>query len=226
MRKSPVIAFTGIDGSGKTTQARLLVEDLRGRGINVDYVWCRWEPFILRPIIRIWKRHKKIGNRTDYRGLQRDKESLLRNPVVRYLWLILFLIDYGTQILLRLRFKLLKGGVIVSDRLFYDSFIDQAINLGNKGERLLKGFDSWWMRLIFPQPDMVIYIDCPEDIAYKRKDDAPDIKYLSDRRRLYLKLTDIYNWFKIDGTLSVEAIAEDIKKLVYKKLETSKCQGL
>lgn len=217
MKKANLITFTGIDGSGKTTQAKLLVENLEKDGIKTSYVWCRWEPFILRPVIRIWKQ-KKTTNPVAYKEIQRDKESLLENPILRYPWLSLFFIDYGIQIFLRLRLRLFKGGVIVSDRLFYDSLIDQAINLGSRGERFLEDLNSWWMKLIFPTPDIVIYIDCPEEVAFKRKNDAPDIEYLRERRMLYIKLADKYGWIKMDGALPIEVISEEIKNIVYSKL--------
>lgn len=222
MKKATLIAFTGIDGSGKTTQARFLVKDMKERGTDASYVWCRWEPLLLRPFIKIWKQKKreKEDSRSTitYREIQRDKETLLRNSVFRYLWLLSFLIDYGLQVFFKLRIKLIKHDVIISDRLFYDSLVDQAINLGHRGERLLEELNSWWMGLIFPTPDMVVYIDCPADVAYTRKDDAPDIEYLSERRRLYLSLADRYGWIKIDGTLPVDKLAQQIKDIVYKKL--------
>ena len=55
MKRACLVVFTGIDGSGKTTQAKLLVDWLHKDGKTVSYVWCRWEPFLVRPLIKIWK---------------------------------------------------------------------------------------------------------------------------------------------------------------------------
>jgi len=216
-----LIVFTGIDGSGKTTQARLLIEDMRNRGIDVDYVWCRWEPWLLRPIISLWKRNKVQDHHSSkgniYRQVQKEKSQMLKNPVLRFLWFSFFIIEYGLQVVWKVRLRQLKGGMIVSDRMFYDSFIDQAINLGYNGDRLISKLESFYTKLIFPSPTMTIYIDCPEEIALRRKNDAPDIEYLRERRILYKKLSDRYRWKIIDGSLPVDIIFKDIKRLVYSK---------
>lgn len=78
------------------------------------------------------------------------------------------------------------------------------------------------MKVVFPEPDMVMYIDCPEEIAFKRKDDAPDVEYLADRRELYKYLAAKYNWISIDGTLPVGEIASQIMSKVINRL---KCEG-
>lgn len=223
MGRNNLIVFTGIDGSGKTTQAELLIEGMNDDGIGVSYVWSRWKPFLLRPIINRWKRNvsgdvnKAIQN-SNYNKIEGEKQKLLNNPLFRWLWLAAFFIDYGLQIFIKIRLKLFCNKLIISDRIFYDSIIDQAINLGKRKDRLLDNLDTWWMRLLFPRPDLVIFIDCPEDIAFSRKDDAPNIEYLENRRNLYLELADRYGWVKLDGSLALEDIAVQIKDIVYKRL--------
>jgi dTMP kinase len=225
MKKGTLIVLTGIDGSGKTTQAGLLVDSLRNKGVDASYIWCRWEPRLLKPIIEIWKRKREQDSQaikdSSYRNMQKEKKEMLRKPILRYLWLFLFTIDYGLQVFYRIRLRLFKDGVIISDRIFYDSFIDQATNLGDSGDKLIGRLDSFYMKLFFPLPDMVIYIDCPEDVAYKRKNDAPDIEYLRERRMLYKELANRYGWVVVDGTLPVDIISGEIKRLVY-----NRCQEL
>ncbi len=216
MKKGLLIVFTGIDGSGKTTQAELLLESLRNDGIDAAYVWSRWEPLLLRPVINRWKNRKKgesDGAGQNYNELKSKKKKLLDNPVIRWLWLFFFFIDYSVQIFIKIGPELRKRELIISDRIFYDSVIDQAINLGGRKGWLLNSLDSFWMKMIFPNPDMVIYVDCPADIAFSRKDDAPNVEYLEERRDLYLELTDKYGWVYVDGTLSVDVIAGLLYKI-------------
>ena len=223
MNKGRLIVFTGIDGSGKTTQVRLLIDGMKQDGIDVSYVWSRWKPFLLRPIINSWKRNVSKGKadskpQENFNRVENKKHKLLSNPVLRWLWLAAFFIDYGLQIFIKIRIGMINKKMIISDRMYYDSVIDQAINLGVRKDGLLENLGSGWMKILFPQPDMVIYVDCPADIAFNRKDDAPNVEYLENRRELYLKLAERYGWIIIDGTLTEEEIAVQIKALVYKGL--------
>lgn len=83
---------------------------------------------------------------------------------------------------------------------------------------MLEGLDSFWIRMIFPKPDTVVYVDCPGEVAMSRKDDAPNLEYLLDRRKLYLALAGKYGWIKVDGTMPVDEVFKRVKDSVYKKL--------
>jgi len=221
MRRGRLIVLTGIDGSGKTTQARILVNNLKNDGVKVSYVWTRWKQILVKPLTQKWKnRIKNDTGNSDGRARinKQKKKKLLSNPFLRGLWFVAFFLDYGLQILVKIRFRLIQKGLIVSDRIFYDSLIDQVINMGEKRNWLLDKLDSVWIKTVFPEPDMVLYIDCPEEIAFSRKDDAPDLEYLMDRRELYQLMAEKYKWITIDGTLPVDEIGLQIRNEVYSKL--------
>lgn len=223
MKNSMLIVLTGIDGSGKTTQAELLLDTMKKDGIPVSYVWSRWKPFLLRPFIKRWKQNVTKGvNRSNvddnFKKTKATKRKLLSNPVFMWLWLTAFLVDYGIQIFLKIRIRQFSNKLILSDRMFHDSVIDQAINLGSKKDWLLNNIDSAFLKIIFPKPDMVLYIDLPGDVAFSRKDDAPNIEYLSERRELYKYMAEKYGWTVIDGTLSIDEIASEIKDKIYNEL--------
>jgi thymidylate kinase len=74
------------------------------------------------------------------------------------------------------------------------------------------------MKIIFPEPNMIIFVDCPPDIAFSRKEDAPNVGYLIERRTLYVHLAERYGWSKVDGTLPVDKIAQQIRQIVSKQL--------
>jgi len=222
MSKGYLIVFTGIDGSGKTTQANLLVESLNENGIDASYVWTRWEPSLLRFLVNRWKNNNKSENinrlNRKVNVVRNIKNRFKNNPVFIWLWMGAFLFDYGIQIIPKIHLALLNKRFIVSDRIYYDSVVDQTVTFGRRIDWLLEHLDSLLVRIIFPKPDMVIYVDCPGEIAFARKDDAPNLKYLTDRREIYLKLADKYQWVRMNGTLPVEEVAAGVKDIVYRKL--------
>ena len=221
MGKGYLIVFTGIDGSGKTTQAKILFESLRKDRIEASYVWCRWEPFLLRYLMNKWKRNIRGGAGSLNRNsvmIKNKKRKLLNNPVLRWLWLCSFFIDYGLQIFVKVRIKMFKRRLVISDRMYYDAVVDQALNLGERKDLLINSMNFLWVRFFFPRPDLVIYFDCPEEIALARKRDTENVEYLIERRELYKDLSDRCGWIKIDGTLPVKEIAFTIKNIVYEKL--------
>ena len=51
-----LICIIGIDGSGKTTVARQLVQEMKARGVSARYVWAGFSPtVILRPVLWLAK---------------------------------------------------------------------------------------------------------------------------------------------------------------------------
>ncbi|MBI5049488.1 MAG: hypothetical protein HZC11_01085 [Nitrospirae bacterium] len=84
MSKGYLIVFTGIDGSGKTTQAELLAKNLRQDGLHVSYVWSRWEPFFLKPLLKRWRSgaaKDTAVSGSDFNKIKAKKQRLLNNPV-------------------------------------------------------------------------------------------------------------------------------------------------
>lgn len=221
MKKGILIGLVGIDGCGKTTQAQLLLEQAERMGVSFSYVWCRWKPVLLRPLIKLLKRKglaKGDSVEQGYKTMKEYKNKLFNNPFLRASWLVMFFFDYSLQIMIKIRPVLFLRKYILSDRIFFDSIIDQAVNLGNRKELLFNKLDSWWMKVLFPRPQLVIFIDCPAETAFLRKKDAPNIGYLEERRKLYSKLANRYQWIKIDGTLSVEDINIQIREAIDKTI--------
>lgn len=194
------ICFVGIDGSGKTTQAKRLIELMQERGVKSKYVWNKFEPRLAAPFLKIAKVlfFRKKGIFENYREHTRTKRRLLANPVVSTVYQYLWLIDYLSQIFFKTRIPLMCGKSVVCDRYIYDPVVDLAVDL-NYSERKIKGMLSK-ISPLFPKPDVIFLIDLPEEIAYQRKDDIPSLEYLKKRRGIYLNIGKERGMTLLDGS--------------------------
>ena len=200
-KKRFFICFTGIDGSGKTTQAKNLVKNLSLNGIKSEYVYARLVPIIFKPLLVVgnllFLRKKKINN--DYEGYSNTKKNILReHAFLSKIFYTIMLFDYYLQLLYKIKMPLLLNKNVICDRYIYDTLItDIAVDMGHSEDdifiRIERGLS------ILPTPDIVFLIDLPEEIAYNRKNDVPSIEYLRDRRKYYLSIADRYNMIKING---------------------------
>ena len=124
----------------------------------------------------------------------------------------LWLIDYSMQVFFKVTSKLGRFGVHVIDRYFFDIVVNISILSEwdfEQANRILA-----IMYCLNPMPDLVIYIDLPEEVAFARKDDIQSIQYLEERRYLYLRLAKHWGFEVIDGTKKKEEILEEATALI------------
>ncbi|MFQ5998694.1 MAG: dTMP kinase, partial [Candidatus Bathyarchaeia archaeon] len=140
-RSGQLIAVEGIDGSGKTTQSYLIVEELRRMGLKAVYTT---EPT-----------YNQVGTMLRLRVAK----AKTRDPTYEAL---LFAADrrehIGTEILPKLK----EGFVVVSDRYVYSSFAYQSVAGLDIG---------WIKRINFfaPKPQAVVFLDMQPKKSLRRK---------------------------------------------------------
>ena len=216
-----LICFTGIDGSGKTTLAKGLVETMEKKGIRYKYVYGRLEPFILRPFIAIGRKIFLRGKDMfrDYTEYSSTKNGAIEHHsflFTFYRYILLF--DYFLQLLFKIRIPLMLGRNIVCDRYVYDTVItDLSVDMNlSKSEikDLIKRFFY-----IAKKPDLTFLIDLPEEIAFQRKEDTPSIEYLKKRRDIYLDIGREEGMVALDGSRSLDDLKDIIQGEVFRKVE-------
>lgn len=220
-KKGIFICFTGIDGSGKSTQAKKLVKNLSRDGVKSKYVYARLVPIIFKPLLIVsnlfFLRDKNINK--DYENRLHTKKNILKKHIfLSKIFYTIMLFDYYLQLLYKIKLPLLLNKNVVCDRYIYDTIItDIAVDIEYSEDRIFNLIERCLS--ILPAPDIVFLIDLPEEVAYKRKSDILSIEYLRDRRKYYLSVADKFNMIKINGDEGKEDIERRIFKETLLKLE-------
>lgn len=204
--KPLIIIFTGIDGSGKTTISKALVNRLKSSNIETDYLW--WfeaENSLFRRFLRMvsGKKLKKQSKDTN--------RKLPESSFITTLYQCMVLLDYQRQTLFHVWMRSILGKTIVCDRYIYDIVISFAMEFGYTREQA-KGMLLFLSR-ISPKPDITFYVDVPVEIAIVRKKDMISIEHHNELRKWYLDIV-AKDMRMLDGTKSIDELNAIIWKQV------------
>ncbi|OGQ86753.1 MAG: dTMP kinase [Deltaproteobacteria bacterium RIFOXYD12_FULL_56_24] len=140
-RKGLLIAFEGIDGTGKTTQIELLAEVLRQRGLSVLTTREPTDGQYGRKIRELYKNRKSVTPEEE---------------------LTLFLDDRREHVAQVIAPALAGGQVVLTDRYYYSTAAYQGAT-GHDPQKIIAANE-----LFAPVPDMVIMLDVPVSLGVHR----------------------------------------------------------
>ena len=181
------IVLEGIDGCGKTTQAKLLERWLKEKGYDV--------------ILTAEPTKGKIG------GFIRDILAGNRNTDARTLAL-LFTADRYEHIRNTIKPALNEGKIVISER-YYHSTITYQEAQGVERRWLLE------INKFAIKPDIIIIIDVEPKLGVERtktQEIFEKEEFLERVRENYMKFNE--DVFKVDGEQKIEDVFSEIKKIV------------
>jgi len=198
VKRGIFICIEGIDASGKSTQARWLVRNLRRRGFDAIYTT---EPS-----------KSEVGSFIRRYILQRKK----RVPAV--VEALLFAVDRIDHVESKIEPTLESGKIVVSDRYVYSSLAYQGA----------AGLDVDWIqkinRMALP-PNLAIYIDVPPEVVVKRMRRRRSVmETLKNQRRVresYMQLVRKGHLVLINGNRPASEVTQNILAVVLKHLKSA-----
>ena len=209
MKKNFFIAFEGIDGSGKSTQVKLLAKKLEEKGHKV-YITCEPTESPIGKIIRDIFNHRLEGDHRTIAGLfVADRLDHLLNKTNGIL-------------------KMLEDGyTVITDRYYFSSYAYQSPYMDLDWVIKANSLSAGLLR-----PDLNIYIDILPEVSIERITSGrtstelyETLENLQNVRQKYFEVMELLkNEEKIlitDGGKSAVDISDEIWSNVYEQLITT-----
>jgi dTMP kinase len=193
LHKGILIVLEGIDGAGKSTQAEMLREKLKRKGLNAVY-FC--EPS-----------KSKWGREIKRKALSPDSLSPEEE-------LDLFQKDRKENVEKNLRPALEERKVVILDRYYYSTIAYQ----GAKGidlKRIRRINEEFVIK-----PDLVFILDIDPRKGLERIEGRKKKEKLFERKEYLIKVRKIFknlkgkNFRHIDAQRAVDAVSKEIEKIV------------
>jgi thymidylate kinase len=223
-RRPRVIALSGIDGSGKSSQARLLRDTLERLGYEAAVEWApfgqnAWLDRLAGPVKRLLahSRRFRAGETERDTGLERTSGTVLRerSAAVNQAWATVVAFANALSQLQTIARHTRRGRVVVYDRYALDSTVQLRFRYGRNASFALQ---RRLIGLLAPRPLAAFYLDIPPATSLDRKDDRWTLADLEEQARLYREEYERQGVVRLDGLRPREELAAEIGEAVWRAL--------
>ena len=232
--RGAVIALSGLDGAGKSTQALALQQTLERLGYDATIAWTRigWDDALWRfalPLkaaleraLRLFRRNGAeagdavaagagptggAGERGDD-PVKRIRES---SALLTHVWTMVIAIINGLAQRRLTRSHVRRGGIVICDRYTLDSIV--ALRFAYGPHRRFR-YQRAMIAALSPTPLRAYLIDVPPETAFARKGEG-GLAWLAGHRRLYRQEHAGLGVRLLDGERPTEELCAEIGRDVW-----------
>lgn len=198
IRKPLLISFSGVDGSGKSTQIENLRASLHAAGLTTTLL-AFWDNVVVGVEYREGFVHKVYKSE---RGVGAPGKPVNRRDKNVRGWDLtaarhcLYLLDAFNLRRVVARERRSGADVIILDRYVYDELSN--LNLGNPVSRTFVKFVCKFV----PRPDIAYLLDADPEAAHARKPEY-SVKFMQKSRQTYFELANLLGTMTIIPILSL-----------------------
>lgn len=198
-KKPMLVSFSGLDGSGKSTQIENLTNHLHSLGLKTLRL-AFWEDVVVGTKYREGFVHKVYGSE---KGIGEPGKPVNRRDKNVRKWYLslarhgLYLLDALHLCEVVARARRLRPDVVIMDRYIYDQLAN--LPLDNPLSRIF----AKTIHSFVPRPDVAYLLDADVEAARARKPEYP-VEFMHKSRAAYMRLPDLLRTITVIPPLGLE----------------------
>lgn len=228
--RGAAVSFSGLDGSGKTTQCEALRASLEALGVDAVYSWTKIarDPVLKRiagPAKALLRGRRRVQaaipdptDPTQPAGMspeeQRAKQLSRGNPAVHLVWTTVVAIANAATQRKVVKGHLRAGRVVICDRYVLDTAAHLRYRYGDSDYRL----QILLNKLISPTPLRSYLLEVAPEEALRRKREQYDLEQLTYLARLYGTGAEALDVRRLDGSAPPEELCAAVARDVWEGL--------
>jgi thymidylate kinase len=213
-----MISLSGLDGAGKSSQARLLADSLEQLGFSVVVEWAPARHPDLRLVSEPVRRLLRIGRRSRASGRVNPDFRPTRYPAaVAHTWVAIQVIATVFAFWRGVAPHLGRGKVVVFDRYGLDFAVFLRYRHGSAGRAFRPQLRL--LEALSPRPLRSYLLDVPAETAHRRKEDQYVLEELRRQAEVYREEVDLFGARRLDGEQTPNELFAAISREVWQALK-------
>lgn len=216
-RRTILVSLSGIDGSGKSSQARLLHEALSALGVEAALVWNDLQGNVALDVVAVPVKRVLGAVRRKVTPMSAAPGSTpppdFGHGRARAAWAVYVTLANALEQRFTATRRSAGNRVVIFDRGPLDLAVRMEVLYRTRAElrRRLVG-------LAAPRPDLAFFLNIPPELSTARKQDIWSPAELAEHAGIYRELAPQFGVRSLDGERRPEDIAAEIGRAVWQRL--------
>ena len=219
------LAIIGADGAGKSTVCKEVqkIDKLPFKYIymGVSSTSSNYSLPTTRLIATIKSRLGKTPSKAGPPDPSKQRKSRQKGLIKQFVWELKACLRYSTWMSEEWYRQVLvwyykwQGSIPLFDRHFFIDFYAYDIAKTNHYRSIASRVHGLTLKYLYPKPDMVIFLDAPPELLFKRKGEGT-VELLKGRREEYLNMQKLFEHFAIvDASQPLDDVIKDVFELIH-----------